>query len=125
MQYHYPHTDGLLVHLTFNQQVDGVVPDVASNMWNATLNNGARVENGYLRLSGGPTGSVATNPYATLPNGLLLQLNTYTISLYLRIYKVVSNQQILVFSQDTSNCIAMYFDTVGSTPNFRALLAGV
>ena len=94
-------TSDLVARLTFNESSGTVSADSSGNNRNATLVNGPTFAPGVLKNA--LTLSSASSQHATLPAGLVSELNDFTVSLWVRVSTFATWARMFDFGSGTTN----------------------
>jgi fibronectin type 3 domain-containing protein len=94
-------TSDLVARITFNETSGSVAADSSGNSRNASLVNGPAFSPGVLKNA--LTLSSASSQHATLPAGVVSELDDFTFSLWVRVSTFESWARVLDFGTGTTN----------------------
>jgi fibronectin type 3 domain-containing protein len=94
-------TSDLVARITFNETAGSVATDASGNSRHATLVNGPAFAPGVLKNA--LTLSSAASQHATLPAGVVSELNDFTLSLWVRVSSFDTWARLFDFGTGTTN----------------------
>jgi len=113
----------LTLHLKFDESAGTIAADASGNEHHATLVNGPAFAPG--KINNGLNLTSASSQYATLPSGIVSDLNNFTISTWVKVNAFATWQRIFDFGTATNNYMFLTTQYTSTAPNNAKLRFGI
>jgi fibronectin type 3 domain-containing protein len=116
-------SDTLTLHLKFDESAGTLAADSSGNERHATLVNGPVFDVG--RINNGLSLTSTSSQYATLPSGVVGDLNDFTISTWVKVNAFATWQRIFDFGSGQTNYMFLTTQYTPTAPNNAKLRFGI
>jgi fibronectin type 3 domain-containing protein len=116
-------SDTLALYLKFDESAGTVAADSSGRERHATLVNGPVFASG--KINNGLNLTPASSQYATLPSGIVSDLNDFTISTWVKVNAFATWQRIFDFGSATNNYMFLTTQYTPTAPNNAKLRFGI